>query len=924
MNLGAGQNARNQAMKRARELLGSRAATELINRIREETDTAPETIRSRAIFPGMTDMHIPRPSPEPPDYISQERHGHTGPPLDYELALNQAGWGVGLQAGLRKMMDIDENGPPLPQYDSNGLVTNYGEIQAWHEATGERKTQAIKSAVMHIMRHELVPTSFEEAKEVLGAMFSLDRERLMGAEGALIPELLLGLTGVPGALQAMRDVGMDVIADEVGGLTLLAGAGAIPLVGVPARMARRFGKAYRVAQEMAEAGDHLGAARHVAEASVEATEGAQRTLRAREGIAAQRARLIDPDPRPRPIPTGGKEPAAGRVLGASPAEARMAEDVVGLHQGGGSTTNIVTGEHPTEGFVVAAEKARNKQFDRAIDQADIGQYVNANREALEKEGYFLGTWLDEDTGITHLDVVRIFDNRADAMRLGRELGEKAIFDLSKFEDIPVTDEMVANAAIKIRATGEIVEGPTHADAIHTAQQTGKLEPGASVSPEIIDADLFRTTDDRIVPRAEAEALQETGARARATAEGFTQPAVAPVHPESLAAPVVRERTLRQALAADEAEMLAAVEANPRMKAQQQRFTAAEQAMPAEEVMAAGALAGRTKRGWYRNSTQAIVDTFGPDAPRFAALLAALSPQAEVPQNLEAALKVWNAWEGSGRIGRRGDIADLDKLLNDVMRATPEGGMMDAHRYNAIRALTADDPVRSILSGPKVSSFHQNLMGDVERVTIDTWQSRLAGINEQRLSRGIPVGAEDVTGAKTQSVPTSLYAAYSGRHRQTADYLTRMTGQQWTPEEVQETLWSWGKALTEYTQDVEGIGRKTIPEAGQLIEQIGVLPEEVIRAVPDFSRLMREAPYAELIEEGGRVLPTPRALKTTELGGMAVNRAALEELATNIARTKERGNLLIPAFAGAVGANALLRKQEEEPRPGLLSPVRLRR
>ena len=49
----------------------------------------------------------------------------------------------------------------------------------------------------------------------------------------------------------------------------------------------------------------------------------------------------------------------------------------------------------------------------------------------------------------------------------------------------------------------------------------------------------------------------------------------------------------------------------------------------EEGVAA-AYAGQTKRGWYEQSARTILEIFGiEDAPRFSALLAALSPQQAV-------------------------------------------------------------------------------------------------------------------------------------------------------------------------------------------------------------------------------------------------------------------------------------------------------
>ena len=71
-------------------------------------------------------------------------------------------------------------------------------------------------------------------------------------------------------------------------------------------------------------------------------------------------------------------------------------------------------------------------------------------------------------------------------------------------------------------------------------------------------------------------------------------------------------------------------------------------LPSIQETAASARAGRAKLGWYRRSKQALDIVFGQDAPRFTALLAALSPQTSVESNLQNALQVWTAWVAAGR------------------------------------------------------------------------------------------------------------------------------------------------------------------------------------------------------------------------------------------------------------------------------------
>ena len=75
-------------------------------------------------------------------------------------------------------------------------------------------------------------------------------------------------------------------------------------------------------------------------------------------------------------------------------------------------------------------------------------------------------------------------------------------------------------------------------------------------------------------------------------------------------------------------------------------------------MAAVAYSGRGHKGWYERSANALRGLFGDDAPRFAALLASLSPQTSVEDNLFNTLNVWNAWTKAGRPTETKDIIDI--------------------------------------------------------------------------------------------------------------------------------------------------------------------------------------------------------------------------------------------------------------------------
>jgi len=262
-----------------------------------------------------------------------------------------------------------------------------------------------------------------------------------------------------------------------------------------------------------------------------------------------------------------------------------------------------------------------------------------------------------------------------------------------------------------------------------------------------------------------------------------------------------------------------------------------QKLPSAKEMAAVALGGQAKRGWYKQSAEAISAVFGPDAPRFAALLAALSPQCSVETNLLNTLNTWKNWVAAGRPTEREAIIDV--MGQSVQGGRGRASVLDAWINNSVRALTADNPgdaetSRVLLSGPKVNSFFLNLIGVTDEVTNDAWMANYALVDQVMFS-----GSMNVLG--TDPGKGSGYLAMSARTREAAAFLTKMTGETWTPAEVQETVWSWAKTVYELQ-----VGDLTATRA----LQEGKLTDELINATPDFSSLFNDPAYADILKEAG--------------------------------------------------------------------------
>jgi len=257
-------------------------------------------------------------------------------------------------------------------------------------------------------------------------------------------------------------------------------------------------------------------------------------------------------------------------------------------------------------------------------------------------------------------------------------------------------------------------------------------------------------------------------------------------------------------------------------------------LPPTHELAAAALAGEAKRGWYRNAANAIHTVFGGDAPRFTALLAAMSPQVSVESNFHNAVQTFVNWDAAGRPT---DPAKIKAIMGKSVQGDKgEASVLDAWTNNSIRALTHPDPERvPMLSGPKVNSFLQNLRDNVHEVTNDAWMSAFANLNPAKLG-----------GSMNKSGPgkSSAYLAYNAKVRQAAAMLTHLTGEQWTPAEVQETVWSWAKTAYEHA-DAAG-QTKSIPE---LVKDKDIT-HDLIRGTSDFHNLFAHPVHAAALRSAG--------------------------------------------------------------------------
>lgn len=261
----------------------------------------------------------------------------------------------------------------------------------------------------------------------------------------------------------------------------------------------------------------------------------------------------------------------------------------------------------------------------------------------------------------------------------------------------------------------------------------------------------------------------------------------------------------------------------------QRMVDVFHSLPDTKELAAAALAGKAKKGWYKDASEAIHSVFGGDAPRFSAVLAAMSPQTSVEMNFHNALRTFVNWDKAGRPQDRSSILKI--MGQSVLGGRGEASVLNAWTNNTVRALTSEDPESLTLSGPKVHSFMRNLQGHVNDVTLDSWMAAFAKVNQTMFG-----------GTLTQTGPGKSYGylGFSAKVREAAKMLEIMTGDKWSPSEVQETVWSWAKAAYEHADEFGKMG--SIPE----MVKNGEITNELVKGTADFHSLFGKPEHSAVL------------------------------------------------------------------------------
>ena len=353
-----------------------------------------------------------------------------------------------------------------------------------------------------------------------------------------------------------------------------------------------------------------------------------------------------------------------------------------------------------------------------------------------------------------------------------------------------------------------------------------------------------------------------------------------------------EREIERGLAIVPEELAQFQNASPALRAQ---MVESYLRGPKPENFADTILAGSSGKGWYDISGEGIAESFGDDAPRFTALLAAQSPNKSVKDNLKYALETWARWNEAGR------PAELTRESARSLIASP----LPADFDNSILALNADagELLRGELklSGPKVDPFNLDLMGNVNRIVQDTHQARGYGVAQSRIGN---VGV---------NLPMNAMV------RNAARIAGRRVGVDLTSANAQEMGWGWIRGLTNAAGNEKVVAALKASLADPSLPMAGDKGLTLAQRTNDnvaLGDLMARPEFLEAMQRAGVTAPQPRSTPGlgVEVPPGAVRPSALLDTAARVQANKMGLPLL--GVGGLLGANAAARQRDDELDPNI--------
>ncbi|MBE1574799.1 hypothetical protein ACFORH_42670 [Amycolatopsis roodepoortensis] len=104
---------------------------------------------------------------------------------------------------------------------------------------------------------------------------------------------------------------------------------------------------------------------------------------------------------------------------------------------GGFTVDPATGDAARTGYAVAVHPEYEHICDGHVTAEDLADYLIRTRHVLALPGRVFGGWCDPGTRRVYLDVSAVVATLHAALELGRDAGQRAVFDLDAATSIPV-------------------------------------------------------------------------------------------------------------------------------------------------------------------------------------------------------------------------------------------------------------------------------------------------------------------------------------------------------------------------------------------------------------------------------------------------------------------------------------------------------
>jgi hypothetical protein len=117
-----------------------------------------------------------------------------------------------------------------------------------------------------------------------------------------------------------------------------------------------------------------------------------------------------------------------------------AQQIAALHrERGGSTFNLYVGDLSGQRlYAVSLYPERSLVTHGAeIDATAVTRFIARNMDLLQDPRNSVGTWFDEVSGFTYLDVSATIADAQQAIALGQRYNQVAIFDLDRLEEIAI-------------------------------------------------------------------------------------------------------------------------------------------------------------------------------------------------------------------------------------------------------------------------------------------------------------------------------------------------------------------------------------------------------------------------------------------------------------------------------------------------------